>query len=160
MCQRPAVGTGITSMGCATDLLYSNRAGRFGGHCQFSVHHRGTHYTLGRFHPTCVHALEASGSLWELGRPCKWRSIQKSLPQFTPQPLSPSHHQGWGYWAPRSPVLECHCPISCAMSLQAHRESLCWWLETGLSPASMHRAREPQLGDCSLGLPSCVPWQL
>lgn len=67
MCQRPGIGAGIKSMACATDLLYSSRAGRFGQRFQYTTEAHITHlggFTLCRGCP-CTRSLWKSVETWE-----------------------------------------------------------------------------------------------
>lgn len=156
MYQRPAIGAGIKSMGYATDLLYSSRADKFGG--LLSVFSMPQRYTL---HAWAVYPYmcPCTRSLWESVETWEALKVEKYTEESPPvhSVASPPGIIKGGATAPRSTTLERHRPISCAMSLK-HTQSLCagGWKQG--SP--LHRAREPKLGDCSLGWANCVPWQL
>lgn len=129
-------------MGCTIELLHSSRAGTFGG--AYSVHHRGIYYTLGQFH---LRSLWKSMETWEALQVQK--HTEESPPIYTiasPQgviKVGATGLQEAPLWNPMVPLAESHP--------SQDTKSLCVGGWKCLSPASMARAGEPQLGDCRCG---------
>lgn len=59
-------------------MLYSRGTGRFVGGIFSTPQRYILHAWAASPYTMRLHVLEASGTLWKLGRPCKWRSILKS----------------------------------------------------------------------------------